>query len=509
MSAWLDDLIKADWSKFGTGKNGKKASKTLKEYVSKLKEMLDIITHIERETAKLNAFKSIYDKQTGKAAVENLRTQIQLVEHLQEDYLKAFNINKEATNKLKDTLSQFNKVISFNKEGSYSVNKKAYNKLTDKQKENLDNLLAEYDEAVGKTNDYYNNLLDKMKEELDLRQQVIDKYIEAENKLVEAIKSREKKILDAKLEAVDKEIEAIGKVSEARRKAREEENDAAEMSGLQVDLQRALMDSSGASASQILSLQKQIKDKQKEMADNSFDDMVNDMKQQLEDEKEMEQALFDERLEEMDWYWAEVDRIMGEGVQSVLDTMKLYSDEYNQASELQQHEVLDGWKNTFEQAVYIGKESAQTMQSIIDEILSNFNNIDIKEAMDLLNSVNVTATGMGIKTQGMTVNGAYDSGGMNYKTGLAWLDGTRSNPEAVLNSAQTKAFLSFTDDLAALRASGAITNNSNVIIDTISFNVESMSSPEDGEKAFDAFVDRFKQIGAKQGISINGTANRF
>ena len=116
---------------------------------------------------------------------------------------------------------------------------------------------------------------------------------------------------------------------------------------------------------------------------------------------------------------------------------------------------------------------------------------------------------MGIKTQGMTVNGAYASGGMNYKTGLAWLDGTRSNPEAVLNAAQTKAFLSFADDLAALRASGAITNNSNVIIDTISFNVESMSSPEDGEKAFDAFVDRFKQIGAKQGISINGTANRF
>lgn len=67
-------------------------------------------------------------------------------------------------------------------------------------------------------------------------------------------------------------------------------------------------------------------------------------------------------------------------------------------------------------------------------------------------------------------------------TGIQWLDGTRANPEAVLNATQTKAFLSFTDDLAALRASGAITNNSNVIIDTISFNVESMSSPEDGEK---------------------------
>ena len=509
MSAWLDGLIKADWSKFGTGKNGKTASKTLKEYVSKLKEMLDIITHIERETAKLNAYQSIYDKQTGKAAVENLRTQVELVEHLQGDYLEAFNTSKEATNKLKDTLSQFNKVVTFNEEGSYSIDQKAYNKLTDKQKENLDNLLAEYDEAVDKTNDYYNNLLDKMKEELELRQQMVDQYIDAENELVEAIKSREQKILDAKLEAIDKEMEAIDKVADARRKAREEESDAAEMSGLQVDLQRALMDSSGASASQILSLQKQIKDKQKEMADNSFDDMVDDMKQQLEDEKELEQDLFNERLEEMDWYWAEVDRIMGEGVNSVLDTMKLYSDEYNQASEIQQKEILDGWTDTFQRAVYIGKNSVIEMQDIIDKIQESFNNINITEAMDLLNGITITADSMGIVTQGTSVSGVYASGGMNYKTGLAWLDGTRSNPEAVLDAAQTKAFLSFTDDLAALRASGAITNNSNVVIDTISFNVESMSSSEDGEKAFDAFVDRFKQIGAKQGISINGTANRF
>ena len=67
------------------------------------------------------------------------------------------------------------------------------------------------------------------------------------------------------------------------------------------------------------------------------------------------------------------------------------------------------------------------------------------------------------------------------------------------------------EKLKASKGGGAValSYDSNVVIDTISFNVESMSSPEDGEKAFDAFVDRFKQIGAKQGISINGTANRF
>ena len=73
---------------------------------------------------------------------------------------------------------------------------------------------------------------------------------------------------------------------------------------------------------------------------------------------------------------------------------------------------------------------------------------------------------------------------------------------------QTKAFLSFTDDLAALRAEGEVSTNSSVIIDNISFNVESMSSVADGERAFNAFVDKFKEIGAKQGISVLGTANR-
>ena len=102
----------------------------------------------------------------------------------------------------------------------------------------------------------------------------------------------------------------------------------------------------------------------------------------------------------------------------------------------------------------------------------------------------------------------YKTGGMVYGTGPAWLDGTSSQPEAVLNAMQTKAFLSFTDDLAALRAEGSASTNSSVVIDNISFNVESMSSVADGEKAFNAFVDKFKEIGAKQGISVLGTANR-
>jgi TP901 family phage tail tape measure protein len=507
-----DKFSQVDWSKYGNGKDKSKGAKAAKDYVAQLSKIAELLTHIEQEEAKINTLEALRAMQTGRANIKNLLEEIKLTEHLQEDYVKKYNLERDAARAAKDAISaRYGKIISFDEDGSYKLNESKYKAMADKDKEALDKLIESYKSNIQAATESYDKVIENIQKEMSYRQMAIDKYIEAENDLVEAIKTREKKILDAKLEAIDKEIEAIEKVSEARRKAREEESDAAEMSGLQVDLQRALMDSSGASASQILSLQKQIKDKQKEMADNSFDDMVSDMKQQLEDEKEMEQALFDERLEEMDWYWAEVDRIMGDGVQSVLDTMKLYSDEYNQASEVQQAEVLKGWTDTFEQAVVIGKLGAQDMQAAvaqIQEAMNNLNPEDVEAVLNLARAISPSDFGIQDNQTRVDVN-RYASGGMNYRTGLAWLDGTRSNPEAVLNAAQTKAFLSFTDDLAALRASGAITNNSNVVIDTISFNVESMSSPEDGEKAFDAFVNRFKQIGAKQGISVNGTANRF
>ena len=641
---WWEKLSKADLSGWGT-----EASKDAEKYVSKLKEMLELITHIQRETFKLAAYQKLYEEQTGKHNVKNLMTQIELVQHLTNDYKKAYEGQKQSLNQLAALIrSGYGDIISFEKDGSYSVNYDKYNLLSDKNKEELDELIEQYDTAIDQVDEYYENLLDKLVEEKELRQEVVNKYIEAEDELVEAIKQREEKILDNKLAAIDKEIEAIERASEARRKAREEEEDAKELSSMQVDLQRALMDSSGASATQILNIQKQIKDKQQEMADNSFDTMVEDMKTQLEEEKEMEQQLFDERLEEMDWYWDEVDRIMAEGTESVLDTMQLYLDEFNQASELQQVELLKGWEDTFGQAAAIGKEGASTMQKIVSEIQGVINTQDIEAYLQYLTDGTVntqysgrttyrdenkgsgknngttpstttkytpktldtsdltignndkpekkyeppvpkytSAFGMGDLVKGTeaqkgykmsgkkddnntasfdggsyikgmyyggqdfivgdiaydknsgafmykaTNSGAtfenmwfkgkklalktsyggakvkvYKHGGMVYGTGPAWLDGTSSHPEAVLNAMQTKAFLSFTDDLAALRAEGGVSTNSSVVIDNISFNVESMSSVADGEKAFNTFVDKFKEIGAKQGISILGTANR-
>lgn len=606
------------------------AGEALDEYISKLEKFLNLLRHIEREEFNLKVAEQLEEMQTGEKVIKRMGDQLRYINHLIGDTKEMYNnYEKEANTSAADILKGFGDIVKFNEWGNYEVDMALYNKLSDEKKELLDESLDAYQELIEERDSYYESYLDYIKKQQDVNQKYVDKYIEAEDELVEAIKQREQKILDNKLAAIDKEIEAIEKASDARRKAREEEQNAEELSNMQIDLQRALMDSSGASATQILELQKQIKDKQQEMADNSFDTMVEDMTQQLEDEKELEQQLFDERLEEMDWYWNEVDRIMAEGTESIIDTMKTYLDVFNQSSELQQVELLKGWENTFAQAIKIGKEGAKDYQEIVNSLQGTINNQTVDEDILTSNTINTkfekrpeteedkpkqttssnSSSGSyykpsstqqtsqktetpkatyytitlneGTKTSTKTVKsgnsvtlpvlsrsgytfngwdipslkictiGAYTykptqnetvtarwkaksyysaptfspnintsyfptfgsaprfaSGGMAYHTGPAWLDGTASQPEAVLNALQTKAFLSFTDNLAALRTEGNIPTNSSITIDSISFNVESMSSIADGEKAFNTFVDKFKEIGAKQGISIIGTANR-
>ena len=51
------------------------------------------------------------------------------------------------------------------------------------------------------------------------------------------------------------------------------------------------------------------------------------------------------------------------------------------------------------------------------------------------------------------------TGGLTSKTGLAWLDGTPSKPEYVLNAAQTQAFLKLADVLPSIMGTGGATTN--------------------------------------------------
>lgn len=100
----------------------------------------------------------------------------------------------------------------------------------------------------------------------------------------------------------------------------------------------------------------------------------------------------------------------------------------------------------------------------------------------------------------------YAQGGIVDYTGPAWVDGSTSKPEAFLSAYQTEQIGALA---SALDTSGvsSVSESSNVSFGTISFNVASMSSTEDGKKALDAFVKGANEMMAKKGINTTLNLN--
>lgn len=86
---------------------------------------------------------------------------------------------------------------------------------------------------------------------------------------------------------------------------------------------------------------------------------------------------------------------------------------------------------------------------------------------------------------------AFETGGLADFTGPAWLDGTKSKPEYILNADQTKAFFTLVDILSGLRDSKtSTTQNSGDSIYDIDINVESIGSDYD----VDQLADKVKSL---------------
>ena len=79
----------------------------------------------------------------------------------------------------------------------------------------------------------------------------------------------------------------------------------------------------------------------------------------------------------------------------------------------------------------------------------------------------------------------FKTGGLADFTGPAWLDGTKSKPEYVLNADQTKAFFTLVDVLQGLRTmsqNNDSTENHGDNVYDIDINVESIGSNYDVEQ---------------------------
>ena len=102
----------------------------------------------------------------------------------------------------------------------------------------------------------------------------------------------------------------------------------------------------------------------------------------------------------------------------------------------------------------------------------------------------------------------YAQGGLNKKTGPAWLDGTPTKPELVLNAQDTKNFIALKDILSGVMRSISHTDTSNIYNSPTNFeinvNVEKIASDYDVDK----LTERIKRNIVKDATYRNVTSVR-
>lgn len=95
----------------------------------------------------------------------------------------------------------------------------------------------------------------------------------------------------------------------------------------------------------------------------------------------------------------------------------------------------------------------------------------------------------------------YATGGLNTKSGMAWLDGTANAPELILSARDTENFIQLKDTLATLKSSGGLNFNGGDNYYDIKVQVDSLSSDYDVDRAIDRIKARIAQDGAYRNVN--------
>ena len=652
----LEGMYNSDLSKFGQAGKGK--SEELNQYIGKLKEIYNILNRIQNLEHRLSTLDTYSNVAEGEQYGKYLQQRIGLNEELLDQYEFLVTEQKKFTNGYKDFIesSAVADVFDFDKFGQIIIDFEKYNKLQDKAKngekslkEQADELYETYTGMYDELQGYFDKYISYLEQTIDLNQEMVDAYVDIEKQAASAIKEIYQDILDTKLEAIDKEIDALEELKEAREKARTDQQNAKEISNLQTNIQRTMMDSSGASDISFIKAQQDMNDKLEDIADDKYSEMLDNIIESLEQEQDALQENFDEMFDNLDWLHEAIEESMMTNEERLMELFQ-QTDEWKQMTTAERKQQVDEWSTQmakYMEAIQGGKtvldicnyidelqkktveldnalktQISQTGSEVANAVRSGIQSAynsgvsaggsggsngggktyggspggggpkgnlpdvggnvpDVNEYKNTITSITsgsytrwlnktVEVKGSGkvtkynndgtvagsinnpwgynpnvkVKAIGKSKEGAYfakvkgdnfdsgsywipvsalqttdlfgkelsayKNGGMVYGTGPAWLDGTTNKPEAVLNALQTEHFIKFTNALDNMFSNGNVANTSSSIsIDTISFNVESMSSPEDGEAAFNMFVNKFKEIGSQSGIRIDSFKNRL
>ena len=372
------------------------------EQLERTLTLMEKIAGLAHKMSENENFMDLYDNYNGEEYAKLMVQNLDLAKQQYDVYKDLFEMQQEMTDQAAGDLldSPYGHMFQIQENGDIGWSSDSmydkYKGLPDEMQEDIDNLVQAFQEQRDGLRDTELELVNYANALKEAQQAVVDLTIEAENTIVEALKNRESIMHEARKKALEDEIDMIEKAVEARQKAQEEEEDASSVYEAQEALRRATLDSSGKNNAQLLQLQQDLEDKQKEISEKRFEDDMDDRKQWLQDTIDAEQETYDYRLEMMTWYWEQVEVIMSQSTEYIMEFLIQWDEEYRQVSATQQEQLRQQWEFTFTQL--------KTITEMLDEPIINLKN----------NLSNVTA-----EVQNMNVNVQALPGSWNAATAAA------------------------------------------------------------------------------------------
>jgi hypothetical protein len=159
---------------------------------------------------------------------------------------------------------------------------------------------------------------------------------------------------------------------------------------------------------------------------------------------------------------------------------------------------LSGTYSTQEEAIAAAKKYQQQM---ISTYASQTKREKDKDRKRQLKAMWENAAKMSISAKKLP---AYKTGGFATQTGLAWLDGTKSRPELVLNARDTENFIQLKDVLSDLLRGGSTTNNTTTSGDNyFSITVQAeIANDYDVERLTKKIKDEIYKDGSYRGVNV-------
>lgn len=402
--------------------------------------------------------------------------------------------------------------------------------------------LKAFHKTFTKWKDYYETANDKgEKTRNDLVREVVDAIIEGYEEQINA----QEELNETIGEANDKMLSFLSKKIEEDRWARENDETERGLRDQRSKLAYLVQDTSGSNALDILNLQKDITGAEQTYQDSLIDQSL----QKLEDANAKAAEQREQQIElaraQLEAYGnskeilAEAERIVDQAMDDLINGKSLEETELGKLlytkDAITNYEANEFWNQLYakvsaaikgeelkggptpppdneKKATEIMSTYRNKMQTIVDaqylmddnQIRSNadisvaYSNyrdamtkaglssliVDFKDFLLKLQKADPTGLANLTGSMGLT---AMKTGGLADFTGPAWLDGTKSRPEYVLNAAQTERFFSLVDVLDSLDTNKAITDKQSGGDNhfDIEINVEKLENDYDVEQLAD------------------------